>query len=87
MTVKDEAATTLANVPASITNDDVNGAIYFYYPSEASSIVSSDNYNAQSYVAQDGVASGDEARAAMSQFCTYLVLHCSFRVLTNSFSH
>ncbi|KAF8605434.1 alpha/beta-hydrolase [Ceratobasidium sp. AG-I] len=79
MTVKDEAAVSVGYsfpTPDSATNDTVNMVIGAYYPTEASVLVSSDNYNTKSYVPQDGVATGDEARTAITQFFTDAFWRC-----------
>lgn len=71
MTVKDEAGPTIGNYYSDpIPSYMVDGTISAFYSADVSSkIISSDNYDPNTYTAQAGVASGDEARAALTQLC------------------
>lgn len=78
MTVKDEAAMSIGKTFSNAVPDYyVNLTIKEYYPNpRAATIVASNNYAASTYASQDGVDTGDAARAALTQFFTDGLWRC-----------
>ncbi|KAG9091813.1 hypothetical protein FRC06_000364 [Ceratobasidium sp. 370] len=78
MTVKDEAASTIGNmmnqpIPPAYVNPTIEG---YYGSPRGTAIVSSDNYDPNTYVAQAGVAPDDQGRAALTQLFTDALWRC-----------
>lgn len=78
LTVKDEAGPTIGNfypnaIPAYYVDPTIAG---FYDTDRSNKLIASENYDANVYTAQAGVAAGDEARAALTQLFTDNLWRC-----------
>ncbi|KAG8745605.1 hypothetical protein FRC10_007496 [Ceratobasidium sp. 414] len=78
MTVKDEAAAVIGTmmstqIPPAAVDPTIEG---FYGTPRGTTIVESDNYNANTYAAQAGVAPGDQGRAALTELFTDGLWRC-----------